>query len=343
MSQIELNKEKKAVSAGRVANTYLLIGGAESNVLGGAFELVKFIIRSPFSKLEIHQQQLFLENLKTLNNPDIHYIYPVNTTSEVKTKACSKDFIKEWRDLVMKSTKIGLLDWYQKIGLGNKQATINKEEAENIIKLASLKSYGGGVKIFLIWMAEKMNLSASNKLLKLLEEPPLKTVFILVCEEEKKLLQTITSRCQKIYFHSQSIEKQHFRADHEALFLNWVRSAFKVKGNKSAINELVEFSENLSKKTREQQKDFLLYCSSVFRSSFLYSYKAYDYSENFNNGLDLKKFSAFVHEKNIEAFYELIQKGFSDIERNGNPKIIFLDISLRLTKLLHIKPTENVQ
>ena len=121
-----------------------------------------------------------IQKLKSLTNPDIHYFYPVNTTSEVKTKASSKDFIEKWRELVLKETKIKLTDWYDKIGLGNKQAVINKDEAEKITKLASLKSYEGGVKIFLIWMAEKMNISASNKLLKLLEEPPPKTIFILV-------------------------------------------------------------------------------------------------------------------------------------------------------------------
>ena len=169
MDQIELNKAKKAIDGGRVANTYLMVGKADSDVLGSSFELIKFIIKSPYSSLEIPEQQAALQKLKSLTNPDIHYFYPVNTTSEVKTKASSKDFIEKWRELVLKETKIKLTDWYDKIGLGNKQAVINKDEAEKITKLASLKSYEGGVKIFLIWMAEKMNISASNKLLKLLE------------------------------------------------------------------------------------------------------------------------------------------------------------------------------
>ena len=160
-------------------------------------------------------------------------------------------------------------------------------------------------------------------------------------ENEKKLIQTITSRCQKIYFRHQSFDNQQVRIDYEPLFLEWVRAAFKVKGNKSAINELMQFSEKVSKKTREEQKDFLIYCSSIFRDSLLYGYKAFNNSKNYNNGLDLKKFAAFVHEENIESFYEEIQKGYYDIERNGNPKIIFLDISVKLTRLLHIKPLEN--
>ena len=342
MEQIQLNTLKESVKKGRVANTYLLVGKADSDVLGAGFDLIKDIIKSPFANMEIHEQQASLEKLKTLTNPDVHYFYPVNTTAEVKTKASSKDFINNWRELVSNGTKITLVDWYNKIGLGNKQAAINKDEAEEISRIASLKSYEGGVKIFLIWMAEKMNLSASNKLLKLFEEPPKNTVFILICENEGKLLSTITSRCQKVYINSQTPYNQDFRSDYEILFLDWVRAAFKVSSNKSAINELIQFSEKISKKTREEQKDFLAYCSTVFRDSFLFNYKAVDNSEKYLNGLVLEKFAPFVHEENIEDFYYEVQKGFADIERNGNPKIIFLDISIKLTRLLHVKPAQNV-
>ena len=342
MEQIQLNTLKESVKKGRVANTYLLVGKADSDVLGAGFNLVKDIIKSPFADMEIHEQQASLEKLKTLTNPDIHYFYPVNTTAEVKTKASSKDFINNWRELVSTGTKITLVDWYNKIGLGNKQATINKDEAEEISRIASLKSYEGGVKIFLIWMAEKMNLSASNKLLKLLEEPPKNTVFILVCENEGKLLPTITSRCQKVYINIQVSDNQDFTSDYEVLFLDWVRAAFKVRSNKSAINDLIQFSEKISKKTREEQKDFLAYCSTVFRDSFLFNYKAINNSEKYLNGLVLQKFAPFVHEENIEDFYYEVQKGFADIERNGNPKIIFLDISIKLSRLLHVKPAQNV-
>ena len=194
MSQIELNTIKKAVEQGKVANTYLILGNPKSDVIGCALELTKCILKSPFSGQTIPQQQASLEKLKSLTNTDIHYFYPVNTTREVKKSPSSSDFINQWRELVLEDSKIGLSDWYSKIGLGNKQAAINKDEAEKIFKLASLKSYEGGVKIFVIWMAEKMNSAASDKLLKLLEEPPNKTVFILISENEKRMLKTIVSR-----------------------------------------------------------------------------------------------------------------------------------------------------
>ena len=110
MEQIQLNTLKESVKKGRIANTYLLVGKANSDVLGAGLELVKDIIKSPFARMEIHQQQEALAKLKTLTNPDIHYFYPVNTTAEIKTKASSKDFIDKWRELVSENTKINLVN-----------------------------------------------------------------------------------------------------------------------------------------------------------------------------------------------------------------------------------------
>ena len=342
MSQVELNNVKKAVGQGKVANTYLILGNAQSDAIGSALSLVEAILKSPAWGQEIAQQQLSVERLKGLANADIHYYYPVNTTPEFKKSPSSSDFINHWREMVLSDSRISITDWYKKIGLGNKQGAINKDEAEKISKLAHLKSYEGGVKIFVIWMAEKMNLTASNKLLKLLEEPPKKTVFILISENEKRMLKTITSRCQKIYIGWQKADNQELKSDFESLFVEWVRAAFRVKGKKSAINELIAFSEKLSKKTREEQKEFFIFCSEVFRDSISFGYKSSDRSTKYKGDLDLKKFAPFVHEENILSFYNELQKGYEDIERNGNPKIIFLDISIKLTRLLHLKPAENV-
>ena len=342
MSQVELNNVKKAVEQGKVANTYLILGNPKSDVIGSALSLTKSILKSPVSGQDIPQQQLSIEKLKGLANADIHYFYPVNATAEFKKSPSSSDFINHWREMVLNDSKISLSEWYAKIGLGNKQGAINKDEAEKIHKLAHLKSYEGGVKIFIVWMAEKMNLTASNKLLKLLEEPPEKTFFILISENEKRLLKTIASRCQKIYIETQAVENQGLNHGFEELFVEWVRAAFKVRGNKSAINELIVFSEKLSKKTREEQKEFFVFCSEVFRDAISFGYKSFDRSTKYKRDLNLKKFAPFVHEKNILSFYNELQKGHEDIERNGNPKIVFLDISIKLTRLLHLKPAENV-
>jgi DNA polymerase-3 subunit delta' len=191
-------------------------------------------------------------------------------------------------------------------------------------------------------MAERINVSAANKLLKLLEEPPEKTVFILCCESEYALLETISSRCQKITLNSlqnSNVSKSLQRFDNQ--FVVWLRAAFRAKKDKRAINELLSFSESISKATREEQKAFLLYCSEVFRDSLHYRTKSKDNSGKYVNELELKKFAPFVNELNIDGFYQVLQKAFEDIGRNGNPKIIFTDLSIKLTRLLHKKPSAD--
>ncbi len=94
----------------------------------------------------------------------------------------------------------GLFDWYSVLGVQNKQGEIRVDDAQEILKSLSLKSYEGGYKIMIVWMADKLNIAASNKLLKLLEEPPEKTIFILISENEEDIIQTIRSRCQILHF-----------------------------------------------------------------------------------------------------------------------------------------------
>ena len=160
MDQIQLNKVTQSVEKGKVANTYLLVGNKGASGLERAINLIKSILRSPYAGLDIPLQQKAIEKLQNCSHPDIHYIYPVNTTSEIKKNPKSSDFIQHWRELTQKNFDFELKDWYEKIGLGNKQGAINKDEAEKIAKTAYLKSFEGGVKIFVIWMAEKLNISA---------------------------------------------------------------------------------------------------------------------------------------------------------------------------------------
>ena len=337
LSQIQNSCEN--ISAGRTASTYMVVGrGLET--AHAALNLIRSIFRSSFSGLSLHDQKTAIEALDRIAHPDVHFFYPTNSTSKVK-KASSSDFIEEWRAFMDKGKNLSLSEWYLEIGLGNKQGVINIGEAEKISKLSSLKSFQGGPKIFVIWMAEKMNISASNKLLKLLEEPPEKTVFMLCCESEHALLETISSRCQKINLNSlQSLNVDKLAQRFDNQFVAWLRAAFKAKKDKRSINELLAFSESISKETREEQKAFLSYCSEVFRDSLHYRTKSKDSSKRYNNELDLKKFAPFVNERNINGFYQVLQKAFEDIGRNGNPKIIFTDISIQLTRLLHKKASQ---
>jgi putative DNA polymerase III, delta subunit len=227
----------------------------------------------------------------------------------------------------------------------------------------------------IIWMAEKMNVDSANKLLKLLEEPAEKTLFLLIVEDENALLDTIKSRCQilrfpplsenairegliakgvaeaeatKIAIRSQGNynkalqlmqNKENEEAVFERWFIAWVRSAYRAKGNKAAIQGLLQWSEEVNTVGREVQKQFLLYCVEVFRQAFLLNYTATDlvYIQFNDPSFDLRKFAPFVHGNNIEQIYQLIEEAIFHVERNGNGKVIFTDVAIKLTRLLHTR------
>lgn len=257
----------------------------------------------------------------------------------------------------------------------NKQGQIGVDEAEEIVKKLVLKSYEGGYKVMIIWMAEKMNTSASNKLLKLIEEPPAKTLFLLLAENEEQIIKTILSRCQVLHFQPlteqniiDTLMKDHGVDENQAIriaqqcngnwnkalhllhhddnelvfekwFITWVRSAFRAKGDASVVQDLIKWSEEISKTGRETQKRFLKYCSHFFRQALLTNYNARSlvFFESYTNNFDLEKFAPFVHGANIEDINKAIEEAIYHIERNGNAKIIFLDLSMQLTRYLHKK------
>jgi DNA polymerase-3 subunit delta' len=227
----------------------------------------------------------------------------------------------------------------------------------------------------IIWMADKMNIEASNKLLKILEEPTDKTVFILITEKEEDLIQTIRSRCQVLDFNglpeqmiAEALVKQDkldqntaskiarqaqgnynkalklISEDNEDLpfeqwFVIWVRAAFKAKGNAAAIHELIEWSEEIAKMGRETQKKFLTFCMEMFRQALLLNYQATSlvYLEPKVEKFKLENFAPFVNGNNILAIYKELNDAIYHIERNGNAKIILTDLSIKLTRLIHKK------
>ena len=287
----------------------------------------------------------------------------------------SDHFIGPWRDFVKNTPYGNLFDWYKSIEIDNKQGLLNKYEAQDISRKLSLKAYEGGFKVMIIWGADKMNIATANKLLKLIEEPPEKTLFILITDEEDSIIQTILSRCQVLHFpplgeadisqylvehrqlNANSAQKIAHQADgdlnkalhllnkneddaqFEAWFIDWVRTAFRAKGNKKAINPLLDWSEEIAKVGRETQKRFLEYCLNFFRQALLLNYNASElvYLETQSANFDLQKFAPFVHENNIMPISKALQDAMYHIERNGNPKIVLSDLSMTLTRYLHTK------
>ena len=313
--------------------------------------------------------------VNALQNPDIHFFYPVVKKESSSTTLISKDYIKEWREFV-KSMPYGTLnDWYETIGAGNKQGLITVDEANAIVETLALKSFGGGNKILIIWHAEKMNSACANKLLKWFEEPHEKTNIILITEQEESLLQTIQSRCQSIRLHPLSeaqiidgltrfqgtdidtakkiahraegnlsvalklINEEDIKLQFEALFIEWVRTAFQAKSNKKSINKLMDWSDTVAKLGREMEKQFLAYSLDFFRQALLVNYEVSELVcfEISDNTFSLEKFGCFIDAQNIENICAEIEDAIYHIERNANGKIVFTDLSIKLTRLLHQK------
>lgn len=309
-----------------------------------------------------------------LEHPDLHFAFPVTTNTDIKKHPTSDLFLKDWRTFINQKPYGSLFQWLQHIGVENKQGIIGVDEAENIVKKLQLKSYEGGFKVMLIWMAEKMNIAAANKLLKLIEEPPEKTIFLLITENENEILNTIKSRCQALYFPQLSekdivkeliakkgisentaikiayqVEGNYSKALNysenntndllfEKWFISWIRSAFRAKGNATVLQEMIAWAEVISKTGRETQKQFLGYCLHFFRQSLLLNYKSDSlvFLET-QTDFELSKFAPFVNSANIVDIEKTLNDAIYHIERNGNAKIILLDISMKLTRFLHKK------
>ncbi|MHB0755511.1 DNA polymerase III subunit [Polaribacter sp. M15] len=354
---------------GRVPHAQLFVGKEGCGTLPMAIAYAQFLLCNFSDNVDAC-------NLKCnkLQHPDLHFAFPVTTNDSVKKHPVSNLFLEDWRNFIDTQPYGSLFNWLQHIGVENKQGLIGVDEAEDVVKKLKLKSYEGGFKVMIIWMAEKMNIAAANKLLKLIEEPPEKTVFLLITENEEQIINTIKSRCQALHFPALSEQDianalvvNHQVEDNKAAniahqaegnfnkalhllhndssdlvfeewFVTWIRTAFKAKGNAAVVQQLIGWSEAIAKSGRETQKRFLEYCLQFFRQALLLNYKSNHlvFMES-KTGFQLSKFAPFVHSGNILEIEKEISEAMYHIERNGNAKIILLDLSMKLTRFLHKK------
>ena len=364
-----------SVDAGRIAHAQLFVGPEGSGTLPMALAYAQYVLCSNTNGENTGGNASCNLKFKNVSHPDLHFAFPVTTSDKVKSKPVSSYYLAEWRQLLDQQPYGNLFDWYKLLGVDNKQGQIGVDEALKIVKSLALKSYEGGYKVMLIWMAEKMSTAAANKLLKLIEEPPEKTVFILIAEDEEQIINTIRSRCQVLHFPPLAedaiaealVKKYHIEQSvatkiaHQAngnfnkacdliyqdsediqfekWFILWVRSAFKAKGNKGAIHDLISWSEEIAKTGRETQKKFLSFCLNYFRQALLLNYKANElvYLEPKSESFKLENFAPFIHDSNILEISNELQDAIYHIERNGNSKVVLTDLSIKLTRLLHKK------
>lgn len=307
----------------------------------------------------------------SFNYPDLHFAFPVAKTEKGSLHPISVEYLNEWKSLVSSEGYFGIYRWLEVLGIEKKQAQISVHESSDILRKLQLKPYLGKYKVMIIWLPERMNSSAANKLLKLLEEPPQKTLFLLVSEDPDALLKTITSRCQKTFVpkyrqahvssylqeqegidqqtanviskvadgnmaHAKMLaERAETYRDYAVHFSSWVRSCFSAN-----LKNMLEWSEVCSRFDREKLKDFLTFCGNTFRDSLNIHYGS---GEDFNAvfkeiNFKLQDFAPFIHASNSPQILEGIDTAAYDISRNANPKVVLADLSIRMARYLRIKP-----
>lgn len=304
-----------------------------------------------------------------LIHPDLHFVVPV-VRSDKNTKPVTDNYLKEWRQFILEKPYHQLSDWYIAMGAKKQQGGIFAQESSEIIRKLNLKTFESEYKIMVIWLPEKMNASSANKLLKMIEEPPPKTLFLMVSEAPDQIIKTILSRTQMITVpridkdSMREFVKEQFDVEdalvnnivhlsggnlvkaYEAVvsteenktnfewFSNWMRLCYSAK-----VLDLLEWVDSVAATGREKQKSFLEYALRIVRENFALNIspeQSIAYLANDEAGFS-NKFSVFIHQNNIEGIAAELNLAHYHIERNALNKLVLFDLSLKISRLLHIK------
>lgn len=361
----------RSIREGRISHAQMLLGEPGSGTIALALAYAQYLNCENRGENDSCGSCPSCHKMQKLVHPDVHFSFPVNKTSDVNVdKPISDSFINQWRQIVQEKVYFDEQDWYSHIELGNKQGNISVHEADSIIKKLSYKSFEGEYKVLIMWLPERMNVNASNGLLKLVEEPPSKTIFIMVAQEEGRILKTILSRTQII-----RIPRIRYDDLVAALSERYPSSAFPVSSiarlssgsmvearrlleydeegdeffsyfvamlrlcYQSNVIGLLDWSEEVAALGRDRIKRLLTYGERILREAFILNLRMESVSylpldekqQDFYN-----KFKPFIRPANIEESFRLLNEAIHHVSYNGNPKIVLSDMSLKMVKL--IKP-----
>ena len=359
-----------SVRENHVSHAQLFLGPAGSGKLPLALAYAQYILCPNRTETDSCGVCPTCQKMQKLVHPDLHFVVPTATTKKVKSNPESDLFMEEWREYVIQNQ--GYVDtssWYSFLDVENKQGYMSVRDAASLLRKLSMKAYEGEYKIAIIWMAEKMRVDTANKLLKLLEEPPEKTVFLLIAEDQEELLATIKSRTALVKIPTIDIAKvqqalvERLGCDeqqaHDAAMIsegNWLNACHSVQESedrkfffttfqqwmrlcfKAAYSELIDFSNNIKSLGREKQKELLEYGLRIIRNSLLFNNNLTEIvmlpndEKTFNS-----KFAPFVNPANLMQIAELFEEAMRQIERNGYAPLIFTDVSFKMVALLKKK------
>ena len=360
----------QSVRENHVSHAQLFLGPTGSGKLPLALAYAQYILCPNRTETDSCGVCPTCQKMQKLVHPDLHFVVPTATTKKVKSNPESDLFMEEWREYVLQNQ--GYVDtssWYTFLDVENKLGYMSVRDAASLLHKLNMKAYEGDYKIAIIWMAEKMNPQCANKLLKLLEEPPEKTVFLLIAEDQQELLATIKSRTALVKIPAidlGSIESElrrrlgcDLQQAHNAAMIsegNWITACHAVQDSeehkfffttfqqwmrlcfRSAYPELIDFSSNIKTLGREKQKVLLDYGLRIIRNSLLFNNNLAeivmlpDDEKTFNS-----KFAPFVNPANLMQIAALFEEAIRHIERNGNAQIIFTDVGFKMVGLLKRK------
>jgi DNA polymerase-3 subunit delta' len=369
----------KTVADNRVAHAQLFYGSEGHGKLSLALAYAQFISCRDTQKFTNQDSCGICPaciKYNKLIHPDLHFIYPVaeGKLLKAKQKATSKAYITQWREMLIENNyHVSLNDWYTKLDIERKQAGINARDCAEIISTLSYTSYESEYKIMLIWMIEKLNYQAAPKLLKILEEPPDKTLFILIAEQTDMVISTILSRlhlvkipkidtqslmtaCQHEFNLStdqafdlaylangsfkQAIKIQEqfqHREENFNRFVNWMRACYVPD-----VKSILSISEKLGKENREHAKNFLSFGIEALRNCVMIGIQQTELVRIIESERKFyTDFSPFVNTANIDEFNREFNQAIYHIERNVNGNMVFLDLSLTISRLMRIRETST--
>ena len=356
---------RQAVAEGRIPHAQLICGPEGTGKLAVAIAYARYLCCSHRNGEEACGECPSCKKFDKLVHPDLHFAFPIYQKDSSKTPR-SDDFIDKWRQAVAENPYMNLNQWMDYIGTENQQGLIYASQSEEIIRKLTLKSSEGGYKVMIIWMAEKMNSECSNKLLKMIEEPPAQTVFLLVAENPDLLLPTIQSRVQRLALRPieeetisnalcakyglteadarqiahasagnwlQAVETIHLgnrSKEHIELFMTLMRKSYM-----RDLKGMRQWADGVAGMGREPQKNFLVYCQRMIRESFICNFHRPEINYmNADEANFTSRFAPFVNEKNIFGIMEELSEAQRHIEQNVNAKMVFFDLALKMIMLL---------
>ena len=359
----------KDAQAGTVPHALLFAGPEGTGKLQTAIAFARYLLcRDKGTGKDSCGQCPSCVKMDKLVHPDLHFVFPViNKSKTAGRSTISDEEITTWRECVLDRQYFGFEEWLSAIDADNKQASIFVTESESITSKLSLKSVEGGYKIMIIWHAEKMNQQCANSLLKLLEEPPAGTIFILTTDAPEQMLETILSRTQRVDFKripAQLIEQRltgpGYMLDTDTAYKiahlsggSWLKAMSALRVNAESdeflnyfmqlmrlsygrrLKDLKIWSDNVAGGGREWQKRFLAYCQRMIRENFICNFHNPDLNYMSEQERQFSvKFAPYVNENNIIGLMDMLSDAQRDIEQNVNSKMVFFDMSLKTIMLM---------